>query len=764
MPERGVGPNRMDCREPLRRRAWLALSALGLAVSAAAAAWVPLDNNDVWIHLTTGRLILQERAVPRVDRYSFTAAGNRYVAHEWLADVGYALGERVAGAAGVVALAKLLPALALVAALLLALGSVRAPPGLALPLAPLALCVLRRRISARPELLALPLLLGALWLLWRDREAASDGRRTRALWLLVPLEIVWVNLHGSFPLGVALVLVFALAELGERLLAARDARAARARAAAVAAGLAGAAALATRDPVAFAVPAAALLAAGSLLLAADATRPLFRVRPGGSGQGVGRLLALAALMSAGALVNPRGVELLSFPFEFTAGENLITTSVNEWKPLFAADHLAGSLALPAWWAFSALWCGALALGARRAQLGLLELGLGLGLGALPLLHARWMGLFALASAPALASTLAAARAGSPSRSRPGLVGALALAAASAACLARAAASVAGVPVDPVWIAALGLAIAAAAAGFWLAALPSRPLHAGVVAAAVAAAGLALLSLSPGIPDYAGVPPRRPGADAAGPGFGPSLHGRAATDFLRRSAVRGRLFTEYEWAGYAIHTLWPAVRVFLDSRSEVYGESLLAAYQGAKRSRTEAGVVLDHFGVDLVLVRHHPYPLGRRTNPGVLGAVQAHPSWRLLYVDDRALVYARSVPGRTLPAPLAFAPEAFRLADADAARPERVRALRNAVERAPDSSFLRLALAESLRLQRRPDEALAELAAGWAANPHYAPTAQLAGEIAAASGRREQARRWFERALALAPGWDRAQRALETVEP
>ena len=98
-----------------RRGGWggAALASAALVAYAATAALVPLDNNDIWIHLTTGGLILDEGAVPRTDRYSFTAAGNRYVAHEWLAAVLYATAERAAGIPGVVVAAKLLPTLAI---------------------------------------------------------------------------------------------------------------------------------------------------------------------------------------------------------------------------------------------------------------------------------------------------------------------------------------------------------------------------------------------------------------------------------------------------------------------------------------------------------------------------------------------------------------------------------------------------------------------------------------------------------------------------
>ena len=123
---------------------------------------------------------------------------------------------------------------------------------------------------------------------------------------------------------------------------------------------------------------------------------------------------------------------------------------------------------------------------------------------------------------------------------------------------------------------------------------------------------------------------------------------------------------------------------------------------------------------------------------------------------------RDLPGE-LPAFLeGFAPHRFRPDAPYLADPEFEAEVRLAIARAPRSAFLRFALASALRAQGRPREALAELRAGWAANPTYAPAAQLAGEIAVADGEREQARRWFERAVEAAPNWPRARVALGSL--
>jgi hypothetical protein len=739
-----------------------ALAAAALTAYAATAAVVPLVNNDIWIHLTTGGLILDEGAVPQVDRYSFTAAGNRYVPHEWLAAVLYATAERAAGLPGVHVVAKVLPTFAIAATLLAAVAATRAPWGLALPVLVLALTVLRYRVLARPELLALPLLLATVALLWRDRCAAGEGRRTRALYALVPLEVLWVNLHGSFPLGIALVGVFAAADLAQRTLAPRDVRARRARAAGIAVALLAAAWLAHLEPRAFGLPAAVGVVAVAALFAIDGYRPIFD-DDAPTGQGPLRLLGLAAAMTGAAALNPLGVSIYAFPFEFTAGDNVITSLVNEWKPLLGTHHLDGSLCLASYGSFLALGCGALAIAAWRRCLGRLELGLLLAFGVLPFRHVRWMALFALVASPAVVALLNTARTSTRRPDGVSRVTGLALAAGGLACLGLTAARADGAFSDPPLLAAWLVASAASAVALALAAWPRLSPRWGHGVAGVAALGLVALAAVPGIPEVAGLAPRPWVGAGVGPGYGPSRQAMPAIEYLREAGIGGRLLTEYEWAGYAIHRLWPRVTVFIDSRSEVYGEAMLAEFRRIKGREDAARDALERHAVDLVLVSRQPFPAASTRNPGLLRAVEGDPAWGLLYLDDRSVLYARRVPARGLRFLFErFPPAGFGTGAPNLDDPAFEAEVRAAVARAPQSAFLRFALASALRAQGRPQEALAELGAAWSANPEYAAAPQLAGEIAAANGNRRLARRWFERAAEAAPGWSRPRLALRSL--
>src|SRR5437763_10345720 len=62
------------------------------------------NDGDVSWHIATGQWILDHRAIPHTDPFSFTWFGKRWVPIEWLAEVIYASAYRLAGYAGVAAL------------------------------------------------------------------------------------------------------------------------------------------------------------------------------------------------------------------------------------------------------------------------------------------------------------------------------------------------------------------------------------------------------------------------------------------------------------------------------------------------------------------------------------------------------------------------------------------------------------------------------------------------------------------------------------
>ena len=80
------------------RRVFVAILALGLFTMAAAAVTDP----DVWWHLRTGQLILQNHSLFHTDPYSFTRFGQPWINHEWLSEVLLFGLYRVAGFGGLI--------------------------------------------------------------------------------------------------------------------------------------------------------------------------------------------------------------------------------------------------------------------------------------------------------------------------------------------------------------------------------------------------------------------------------------------------------------------------------------------------------------------------------------------------------------------------------------------------------------------------------------------------------------------------------------
>jgi hypothetical protein len=157
----------------------------------------PLGDNSFFTHLQTGRLILADGHIPTGDPYSFTARGDPWVVQSWLAsvlfagldDVGQFAAVRMAVGLTTGALALLVWRLCRPADSVLGRVVVVA----------LAVAVGTDLWVERPLLFGL-LFLGVVLL------AAEDGIDPR--WL-VPVMWLWVNMHGSFPLAVVVLVVLA---------------------------------------------------------------------------------------------------------------------------------------------------------------------------------------------------------------------------------------------------------------------------------------------------------------------------------------------------------------------------------------------------------------------------------------------------------------------------------------------------------------------------------------------------------------------------
>jgi hypothetical protein len=185
------------------------LAALALAAAILVSgllAFYPIHSFDLWWHLRTGQLILEQGRIPHTDPFSYTASGRPWVTHEWLAEVLFYLLHRTGGANLLVIWKALLCALTLGLAGWAGLVGHRARerlPATALGIL-LAAPLLAIRAFVRPHLLTALLLAVTLLLL---RKESATGRPAWR-WALPPLFLLWANLHSGFLLGLGLVALY----------------------------------------------------------------------------------------------------------------------------------------------------------------------------------------------------------------------------------------------------------------------------------------------------------------------------------------------------------------------------------------------------------------------------------------------------------------------------------------------------------------------------------------------------------------------------
>jgi len=157
---------------------------------------------DTWWHIAVGQRIMDTHVFPTADFYSFTAPGTHWIAYEWLGEMAMAFAAHLDGLRGLANLQILL--VAIVTVLLYYYAYVRCgnwkaacvATGIFLPIASVI-------FTLRPQLFGYVFLLITFICL----EKFGQGH-SRALWVLPPLMVVWINTHGTFAFGMAMMAAY----------------------------------------------------------------------------------------------------------------------------------------------------------------------------------------------------------------------------------------------------------------------------------------------------------------------------------------------------------------------------------------------------------------------------------------------------------------------------------------------------------------------------------------------------------------------------
>jgi hypothetical protein len=168
-----------------------------------------LGDAGIGWHIRTGQEVLATHAIPRVDLFSSTMRGKPWFAWEWLYDILVGGLDRAAGLNAVVLFTALVIAgvFAWTSRLMVRRGT---NVLLTVVLVLLAASASMIHFLARPHVVSW--LFTVAWfsiLEPREKEGLAEStRRNWILWLLPLLMLVWVNVHGGWLVGFALLGIY----------------------------------------------------------------------------------------------------------------------------------------------------------------------------------------------------------------------------------------------------------------------------------------------------------------------------------------------------------------------------------------------------------------------------------------------------------------------------------------------------------------------------------------------------------------------------
>ena len=227
---------------------------------------------DIWWHLADARQLTSTHHFMGSETNSFTVGGQPWVNPEWLAELPYWFSYQALHLRGIYLVEWLMICANLV--FMYWRGYRRSGhAGAAWWAAGLAFLLISVNSGPRTIAMAYVAMSAELAIL----EAAERGK-TRALWLLPPLFCIWINLHGSWLIGLALLVLY-------------------------------------------------------ILCGAFGVRKGIIEQEGFSPTERNRFLAVLGLSAGGLFVNPYGWRLVWNPIDMMFNQKLNIANVMEWKPL-----------------------------------------------------------------------------------------------------------------------------------------------------------------------------------------------------------------------------------------------------------------------------------------------------------------------------------------------------------------------------------------------------------------------------------------------
>ena len=160
----------------------------------------PVPLLDFWWHLKAGEVILRTSTIPRIDLFSFTAAGKPFILGNWLAETIYNIVYRLGGLELLVFVNTILLVTAFLPVYDLCL---RATSNVRIGAVSATMLALGMVVSIRTQVFSFVMFAAYYWILSEYYRGRKDF-----LWFLPVGMAFWVNLHGAFASGLLLLVLY----------------------------------------------------------------------------------------------------------------------------------------------------------------------------------------------------------------------------------------------------------------------------------------------------------------------------------------------------------------------------------------------------------------------------------------------------------------------------------------------------------------------------------------------------------------------------
>ncbi|MFI5221975.1 MAG: hypothetical protein ACHQK8_06605, partial [Bacteroidia bacterium] len=169
---------------------------------------------DLWWQIKTGEWILEHKQVPKEDVFSYTFEGKPWINIKWGSEVLFASVTKVAGPESVFIIQIIVSCLLVYLLYLLCLHfsewfKIDHPEKNSLLVFSLLLFIfgIEYRIIGRPEMFSHFFTTLFLLLLFRHQKLKDNE-----IFWLVPLQMIWANMHEAFGTGMVLMIIFSVTE------------------------------------------------------------------------------------------------------------------------------------------------------------------------------------------------------------------------------------------------------------------------------------------------------------------------------------------------------------------------------------------------------------------------------------------------------------------------------------------------------------------------------------------------------------------------